>query len=193
MSRSDDLYELDRLAIKSTRVRVVALTEADLDRPSVCSGWDVQAVLSHLVGGNIRFAQALRGESADWPTRDSEPIPDALAQFDSSAAGMTAAVAGIDDPKRPALLPGGAEPPAAFAVGVHGADMLVHGWDLAVTTGQDPELDRDLCRLALSVVAKYPPSFWGSGRFFAPQLDTDSADPLDQLLAATGRDKHARV
>jgi uncharacterized protein (TIGR03086 family) len=191
MSRSDDLYALDRLAIESTRSRVAALTDADLVRPSVCTGWDVRAVLSHLVGGNIRFAQALRGEPANWPTRDAEPVTDALVQFDATAAMMTDAVERIDDPKRPTVL-AVAEPPAAFAVGVHGADMLVHGWDLAVTTGQDPELDRELCRLALSVVAKYPASFWGSGRFFAPQLDTDSADPQDQLLAATGRDKHAR-
>jgi uncharacterized protein (TIGR03086 family) len=193
MSRSDDLYALDRLATESTRLRIAALTEADLDRPSTCSGWDVRAVLSHLVGGNIRFAQALRGEAADWPSRDSEPVTSPLAQFDTTAAAMTAAIAGIDDPSRPALLPGGAAPPAAFAVGVHGADMLVHGWDIAIATGQDPELDRDLCLLALGVVAKYPESFWGSGRYFAARLDTDSVDPQDRLLAVTGRDKDVRV
>jgi uncharacterized protein (TIGR03086 family) len=193
VSRQDDLYALDRRATEATRARIAALTDADLDRPSTCSGWDVRAVLAHLVGGNIRFAQALRGEPADWPSRDAEPITAALAQFDATAATMAAAVAGIDDPSRPALLPGGAEPPAAFAVGVHGTDMLVHGWDIAIATGQDPQLDRDLCLLALGVVAKYPPSFWGSGRYFAPQLDTESADPQDRLLAITGRDKHARV
>lgn len=192
MARSDDLYDLDRLATESTRARVAALTEADLGRPSTCSGWDVRAVLSHLVGGNIRFAQALRGESADWPSRDLEPITTALAQFDTTAAAMADAIAGIDDPKRPAMLPGGAEPPAAFAVGVHGADMLVHGWDIAMSTGQDPDLDRELCVLALGVVAKYPPSFWGAGRYFAPQLDTESADPQHRLLAITGRDRLAR-
>lgn len=193
MSYRDDLCELDRLAIESTRLRVAALTETDLDRPSTCSGWDVRGVLSHLVGGNIRFAQALRGEPAHWPSRDAEPITEALAQFDTTTATMAAAVAGITDPKRPTLLPAG-EPPAAFAVGVHGADMLVHGWDLAIATGQDTGLDPELCLLAIGVIEQYPPSFWGTGRFFAERLDADDqAGPQDRLLALTGRDRHARV
>ncbi|MBO0885558.1 MAG: TIGR03086 family protein [Mycobacterium sp.] len=182
-----DPYVLDRRAIEATRTRLVALSLADLDRPSTCSGWDIRTLLAHLVGGNIRFAQALRGEPVDWPTRDEEAVTSPLAEFDASAAGMLAAVAGLADPKRPVLLPAG-EPPAVFAVGVHGADMLIHGWDIAVATGQCPELDPELCVAATAIIAKYPPSFWGSGRFFAAQVSTTSTDPQERLLALTGRD-----
>ncbi len=187
-----DFYTLDRLATASTRARLATLTVPDLDRPSACTGWDIRTLLSHLVGGNIRFAQALRGQPADWPTRDEEPISSPLEQFDASAAAMAAAVAGIDDPMRPARLPAG-EPPAVFAVGVHGADMLIHGWDLAMTTGQDLTLEPDLCLAAAKVIEKYPPSFWGSGSFFAARIDTTSTDPQDRLLALTGRDPHVRA
>lgn len=114
-----DFATLDRLATASTRARLANLSMADLDRPSACSGWDIRTLLSHLVGGNIRFAQALRGEPADWPTRDAEPVASPLAEFDASAAEMASAVAGIDDPRRAVRLPAG-EPPAAFAVSVHG-------------------------------------------------------------------------
>jgi uncharacterized protein (TIGR03086 family) len=105
---------------------------------------------------------------------------------------MAAAVAGIEDPRRPVQLEAGA-PPAAFAVGVHGADMLVHGWDLAVATGQDSTLDPDLCEAALAVIQKYPPSFWGAGRFFAPRIETTSTDPQIRLLSFSGRDPTRRV
>jgi uncharacterized protein (TIGR03086 family) len=182
-----DFATLDRLATAATRARLANLTVADLDRPSGCPGWDLRNLLSHLVGGNIRFAQALRGEPADWPTRDAEPIASPLAEFDASAAEMAAAVAGIEDPKRPVRLEAG-EPPAFFAVGVHGADMLVHGWDLAVATGQDATLDPELCEAALAVIERYPASFWGPGQFFAPRIDTDSTEPQDRLLAFSGRD-----
>lgn len=191
MSDRIDFFTLERLAMAFTRARLTRLTVADLDLPSPCAGWDVRAVLAHLVGGNIRFAQALRGEPADWATRDSEPIATPLEEFDASAAQMAAAVAAISDPARPTLLSAG-EPPASFAVGVHGADMLVHGWDLSIATGQDPTLDPDLCRVATEVIGRYPPSFWGPGRFFAPQVDTASTDPQVRLLALTGRDPQLR-
>ncbi len=186
MTERIDFIELDRLALAATRARLASLTVADLGRPSGCVGWDIRTLLAHLVGGNIRFAQALRGEPADWPSRDAEPVTSPLAEFDTSAAQWAATVGAIDDPKRPVVLPAG-EPPAIFAVGVHGTDMLVHGWDLAVATGQDAVLDPDLCSAAIRVIEKYPPSFWGPGRFFADRIATDSEHPQDRLLAMSGR------
>lgn len=192
MSARIDFPTLDRLATASTRARLAGLTVPDLDRPTSCQGWDVRTLLAHLVGGNIRFAQALRGEPADWPTRDAEPVTSPLAEFDTSAADMAAAVASMDDPRRAVRLPAG-EPPAAFAVGVHAADMLIHGWDVAIATGQDAALDPELCLAAMTVIDKYPPSFWGPGRFFAARVETTSSHPQDRLLALSGRDPHARV
>ena len=183
-----DTYALDKAATDSMRERLAALTTADLDRPTATTDWDVRALLAHLVGGNIRFAQALRGELPDWPTRDQEPITSPLGEFDASAAMMAAAVAELVDPKRLVRLPAANRPPAYFAVGVHGADMLIHGWDLDVTMGQDPTLDPDLCVAATAVIDKYPPTFWGNGRFYADRIDTASTDPMQRLLALTGRD-----
>jgi uncharacterized protein (TIGR03086 family) len=186
MTARIDFVELDRRAMAATRARLASLTAADLDRPSGCAGWDIRTLLAHLVGGNIRFAQALRAEPVDWPSRDAERVTSPLAEFDPSAEQWAAAVAAIDDPRRPVVLPA-AEPPAIFAVGVHGTDMLVHGWDLAVATGQDAVLDPELCTAAIRVIEKYPPSFWGPGKFFAERIDTDSEHPQDRLLAMSGR------
>jgi uncharacterized protein (TIGR03086 family) len=181
-----DPATFDRLAIEATRSRLAALTVADLDRASTCAGWTIRNILSHLVGGNLRFAQALRGERPDWESRDREPVSTPLTEFDPTSAEMAAAVAAIDDPKRPVILAAG-EPPALFGVAVHAADMLVHCWDVATSTGQDPTLDPQLCLAAIAVLDKYPASFWGPGRFFTSRLETHSADPQERLLAYTGR------
>jgi uncharacterized protein (TIGR03086 family) len=176
----------DRMAIAAMRTRLAALTVDDLDRPSACAGWSIRKLLAHLVGGNLRFALALNGQPVDWASRDEESISSPLREFDESAAQMTAAIEAIEVPDRPVLLPAG-EPPASFAVGVHAADMLIHVWDLAVATGQDATLDPVLCRFATAVIEKYPPSFWGAGRFFAERIETASSDPQARLLALTGR------
>lgn len=188
MTARPDPVTFDRLATESTRSRLVALTDADLDRPSTCSGWTIRNLLSHLVGGNRRFAQALRGEQPNWAGRDQEHVSTPLAEFDRTAAEMAAAVAAIEDPKQPVLLQAG-DPPALFGVAVHAADMLVHGWDIAVSTGQDPVLDPALCQAAIAVLEKYPESFWGPNGFFAAKLEPDSPDPQQRLLALTGRTK----
>jgi hypothetical protein len=71
--------------------------------------------------------------------------------------------------------------------------MLIHGWDVAIATGQDPTLDPELCLAATAVLDKYPASFWGAGRFFAPRIDIVSMDPQVRLLAYSGRDPNLRV
>lgn len=189
MSSRIDPATFDRLAIAAMRERLAKLSVGDLDRPSACAGWSIRQLLSHLVGGNLRFALALDGEAPDWASRDEEAVGSPLAEFDESAAQMTATIGQIDDPNRPALLPAGA-PPAGFAVSVHATDMLVHGWDVAVSTGQDATLDPTLCRLAIAVIEKYPSSFWGDGQFFAERIAISSDDPQARLLALTGRDPH---
>ena len=186
-----DPCAFDRRAIESTRLRLATLTVADLDRPSACAGWNIRKLLAHLVGGNLRFAQALGGQAADWDSRDEEPITSPLAEFDESAAAMTAAAEAVDDPKRLVRLPAG-EPPASFAVAVHATDMLIHGWDVATATGQDPALDPTLCLAATAVMERYPPSFWGPGQFFAERIPTDSRDPQERLLSLAGREPHPR-
>jgi uncharacterized protein (TIGR03086 family) len=181
-----DPATFDCLATDSTRARLTGLSVADLDRPASTTDWDIRTLLSHLVGGNIRFAQALRGDAVDWPTRDSEPVATPLAEFDATSADLAATIGGLSDPKQPVRLAAG-EPPAFFAIGVHAADMLIHGWDLAVATGQDATLDDDLCLAAIAVLERYPASFWGPGQFFAPRVETTSSDPAVRLLGLAGR------
>jgi len=81
--------------------------------------------------------------------------------------------------------------PAVVAVAVHATDMLVHGWDLAVATGQDRGLDPDLCEAAIAIISRFPPSTWGNPKYYAARVPSDSTEPADRLVALTGRDPTA--
>jgi uncharacterized protein (TIGR03086 family) len=185
-----DAAALDRRAVASTRRRIVQLPPADLDRATVNARWDVRTLIAHLVGGNLLYAKVLCGQDADWSTRDSREITSPLEQFDDSADELAAALDALDDPKRPVLTPAG-NIPAMWAVAIHASDMLVHGWDLAVATGQDRALDPDLCRAAIVIIDRFPAAAWGDPRFYAERKHTASVDPVDQLVALTGRDPSA--
>jgi uncharacterized protein (TIGR03086 family) len=182
-----DPAKLDSLAIASTRLRVAGLREGDLSRPTVNAGWDVRVLVAHLIGGCQLYTGVLRGQTADWAARNSQPIADPLGQFDAAAAELAEAISELDDRRRPVTIPAG-DIPATAAIAIHATDMLVHGWDLAVATGQDRRLDPDLCATATAIISQFPASTWGNPEFYAEPVHTDSADPADRLAALTGRD-----
>ncbi len=65
--------------------------------------------------------------------------------------------------------------------------MLVHGWDLAVATGQDATLDPRLAAACLDVVKPQADMLRASGAF-GSQIDTPpGADPQTRLLHLLGR------
>lgn len=182
-----DIATLDRRAAASTRLRIAALAPADLDIPTLNAGWEIHTLIAHLVEGNLLYTQMLRGQDADWGTRNSLDITSPLDQFDDSARELAAAIDALEDPALSVRIPTG-KIPAMAAVAIHATDMLVHGWDLAVAAGQDRALDPDLCRAAIAIIQQFPADTWGNPYFYAERKHTISADPVDQLIALTGRD-----
>jgi uncharacterized protein (TIGR03086 family) len=182
-----DIAAMDRRAAASTRLRMVALAPADLDIPTVNAGWEIRTLIAHLVGGNLLYTEMLRGQDPDWDTRNSVEIASPLEQFDDSARDLAVAIDALDNPARPVRTPAGTIP-AMVAIAIHATDMLVHGWDLAVATSQDRALDPDLCRAAIAIIQRFPADTWGNPHFYAERKHTSSADPVDQLIALTGRD-----
>ena len=77
---------------------------------------------------------------------------------------------------------------AGSAVGIAFADQLLHGWDLAVATGQDASMPDGLAALAYQRIHG---AFTDEQRrgVFKPELPVgDDASNQDRLLAYTGRD-----
>jgi uncharacterized protein (TIGR03086 family) len=185
-----DLLALDRRALELTGGFVHRTDPAQLGLPTPCTGWDVRALLDHVLGNNHLYAAAAAGEAVDWADRDLGRVgDDPHGAYDRSAADVRAAFAGADLGAT-IRMPFGMVT-VGQAVAVHLVDVLVHGWDLAVATGQDPALPDDLAEAAMGIVAAYPPDVWGSPVFFGDKVPSSPGDPpYVRLVALVGRDPH---
>ena len=77
--------------------------------------------------------------------------------------------------------------PGSVYAGHRFADLVIHGWDLAMATGQDTTLDPALVEACWGVVEPELTMLQGSGMFGSASNPGPSADRQAQLLAALGR------
>ena len=172
---------------------VVAVRDDQLGAPTPCTDSTLGDLLDHVDGLAFAFTMAatktpIEGGSpppsadasrlgTDWRTR----IPDRLVALagawrePTAWTGMTQA-GGVD-------LPG----EAAGLVALN--EVIVHGWDIAVASGQPYASEDDLVAGALgfvrAAVAENPN---GSPGLFGPPVPVPADGPLlDQLLGLTGR------
>jgi uncharacterized protein (TIGR03086 family) len=181
---------IDRIdaAIAMTDAIVDGMEPSQLAAPSVCEGWDVRTELNHLVGGMRIFTAELNSapagddHDADWLGADPRQ------------AYVQAAVADRAAWRRPGVLDTtvhislGALPGPMAAV-VHLTEVLVHGVDLAVATGQQRSIDEQQCADLLATMH----DMGGMDPYrvpgmFGPELPAPAgASPHRQLLAYLGR------
>ena len=151
---------------------------SDLDLPTTCVGWDVRTLLNHMIETQRFFVGSARGESVSLSQDPPELVgDDPCAVFDRARADTLATFGapGVIDRTGPAL-------------GIAFSDVLIHGWDLAASTGQDATMPDGLAEAAYSMV---------HGRFteeqrkgvFKPEVAIDATSSAQaKLLAYTGRD-----
>jgi uncharacterized protein (TIGR03086 family) len=181
-------------ATEAARVARGAAT-APLDRPTHCAGWDVRALVNHwaLYTSHGLEHRALR-----------TPLPDELTGRDFTAdpgwaeayAGqLDRAVAAWDDPAvwEGEVDLGSASMPAADVAQMIVKEMAVHGWDVAVSTGQEFHVSEGAARLVLDVVEKHGELYRRYDGFADPVAVSDGAPVFDRALAASGRDPRQGV
>jgi uncharacterized protein (TIGR03086 family) len=170
--------------------RVLAVREDQLAGPTPCAGTSVAALLDHLHGlaVGLRLAAEKRPTGApvasaaalpaDWRTR----IPRELAEL-AAAWADPAAWHGTAEP-------GGIELPAAWAGRVALTEVLVHGWDLAVATGQGYRPDPLAAEACLEFAAEFAAAApEGRDSIYGPGVPVPADAPVvDRLLGQTGRD-----
>lgn len=172
------------------RRRLAAVPDDCWSHQSVCAEWTVKEVADHVVGGN-RFAVALLDgattEEAMAAARAESFEGNPVELFDETAAAQFAAFEADGALDRVVHHPAGDMPGAAF-VGFRAGDLLLHGWDLAHSTGGDESLP---AQLAEAVHAIYVPTA-EMARSFGIFADTgtevtDDAPIAQRLLVLTGR------
>ncbi|WP_426514170.1 TIGR03086 family metal-binding protein [Dactylosporangium sp. McL0621] len=180
---------VDRIetAIATTGTVVAAVVPA-LASPSPCPGWTLRDELNHLVGGMRIFAAELSGTDAggehesDWLGADAEAAYAAAAALDRAAWRRPGALDGT-------VRLGFGVLPAPTAAVVHLTEVVVHGADLAVSTGQERHLDEEQCAWLLATMEEVGmAAFRRPGMFGAERPCPADAPAHRRLLAYLGRD-----
>ena len=83
--------------------------------------------------------------------------------------------------------PGGSEMPAAFAASILPIEILLHGWDIAQSSGQTLRVSDELVAYVRTLAEAVVPGGRARGSFADEVTPAPGASPLDQLAAFAGR------
>lgn len=195
MKETPDLRQLHRRALNQAGDLVRTVGTADLTRPSPCAGWDLAALLTHVIGQHHGFARAIRDGDAPVSAYTGPAVPDADALpvlWAESARALTEAMAAAAPDQRVRLVEFGPEAvfPADTVVGFHLLDTTVHAWDVAAALGR-PEFrpDDELVAATAEQAARVPGGEARArpGAAFGPELTVGEGDPWAAVLARLGR------
>ena len=171
--------------------RLVAGTRDDqLDAPTPCPDYTVADLADHIGGLTLAFTSSARKDgaggqasgdgsrlAAGWRVRVAADL-DALARAWADPAAWEGSTTA-----------GPVEMAAAEAAMVALDELVVHGWDLAVATGQDYHpRDADVAACTAWVASFDPPAEADAGLFGPPVVVPEDAPALDRLRGLTGRD-----
>lgn len=178
-----------RTALTWAEAKVRGVDPAMLDRPTPCSEYDVRALLGHLVATVDRARVIAEGGGPRaLPVVVTEVPDDAWAAVLATAVDKTTA-AWSDDAvlDRPAAVPWG-EVPGRVALWGYIGEALVHGWDLAVATGQHTEADPDVAVATLAAAQTILPAAIRGGDvpFAAVVEPAPDAGPTERLANWAG-------
>ena len=189
------LIDLYRNSVAAFAEKVGQVREDQWHAPTPCSDWDVRALVNHVVSEERwsvpLFAGATIAEVGnrfDGDVLDDDPILYAA----EAAEDAKAAVSETGVLERTVHLSFG-DTPADEYVRQLFADHLVHGWDLAVATGNNRTLDPEAAQSCLAWFTDEEELYRGAG-VIGPRLELSSnASPQDRLLAAFGRDPSLHI
>jgi uncharacterized protein (TIGR03086 family) len=184
-----DLPFVHARALDATDRLVRGIGDDQWDLPSVDDEWTVRELVNHVVTGNWWVPELMGGHTIEevGDRLDGDVLGD-----DPAAAYAASAVAAAETFRAP----GAMEAPALVSYGpVPGSvycghrfmDVLVHGWDIAASTGQDTQLDADLVEACWAVVEPQLEQLVGTGAFGTDHEIPEDASPQTRLLAALGR------
>jgi len=155
------------------------LTPEDQPKPTPCSDLTCHELAEHLMTSLAQLG-GMAGGTVTNPGAGSLEN-----RISVMAAQAIAAWRSVDlDGTVPG--PGGREMPASFAAGILPMELLLHGWDLAQSSGQTLRVSDEV----VAYVATLSEPVFASGRgssFAAENTVADDASPIDRLAAFAGR------
>jgi uncharacterized protein (TIGR03086 family) len=184
-----DPRPLHRRALVWVPSLVAGVGAEQLDRPTPCAEFDVRALLGHLAATVDRARVIGEGGEVFSVPHVVTDVPDDgwQAAFAARIEKMSAIWADDSLLDREMSAPWGAVPGRA-AVWGYLNETLVHGWDLAVATGQDAEADPELAGAVLAVCAQIIPAQHRGGQvpFAAVVEPAAGAGPTERVANWSG-------
>jgi uncharacterized protein (TIGR03086 family) len=177
------------------RTAIDAVRPDQLGLPTPCSDYDVDALLSHLVGVLRRLAAAGRGENPMSVVVEGLGLgPDEWSPAAAAAAHeVQAAWTDATRLDQMFVFPW-ATMPGRAVLATYLNELSVHTWDLARATGQQPDWDDDVLAVADAAIRLGLPAEHrrGAGLPVDPPFDrvvevADDAPLVDRLVAWNGR------
>lgn len=157
--------------------------------PTPCAGWDVRALVRHVVDEQ-RWAPPLLDGATVAEVGDrlaGDPLgDDPLGALDRAAAAAGAAVEAAGALDRTVHLSSGDVPGREY-VRQLAADHLVHAWDLGQALGAEPALDADAVAAVRAWFGAVEPAYRAAGVIGPRVALPDGAGPQDELVAMFGR------
>jgi uncharacterized protein (TIGR03086 family) len=169
---------------------VTSVADDQLGLPTPCPASSVGDLIDHVSSLSVAFRRAAR-KDAEGAT--AAPQPDAANLGADWRARVPREVAALGDAWRDPqawegfTAAGGIDMPGEIAGLVALNELVVHGWDIAVATGQAYAPGADEIEAAAAFVRSFDAP--RDGALFGPIVPVaDDAPPMEQLLGLTGRD-----
>jgi uncharacterized protein (TIGR03086 family) len=193
-------FDLGPTADEVARV-VQGIGDDDLALPSPCPDSSVGDLLDHFMGLTTEFRQAATKETVERARAGgpaNAPGGSSVDRLDSgwrtelpSRLAALAAAWRADDAWDGLTMAGGVELPAEVMARVAADELVMHGWDLAVATGQDFQPDHAGLRACYEfTLAAAEPGAPRDGLFGPIVAVPDDAPLLHRALGLAGRDPH---
>jgi uncharacterized protein (TIGR03086 family) len=188
--KTEKTAELLRTVLADLARVVDVIAQDQLHQPTPCAELDVAQLRNHILGWLTTFAAGFADPDGQAPRANIEgylALSDAAETVRAAAEQLDHALrAGAAE--RPLCL-GESAMPGDLALGMILWEYQVHGWDLAVATGQSwaPPAEEAEESLAFAP-GMLTEDYQGEGKTFGPPVDVPiDAPPLERLIGLSGR------
>jgi uncharacterized protein (TIGR03086 family) len=135
-----DVVDALEAALATTGTLVAGIAATQWSAPTPCPGWDVGDLVNHLVGGLRIFTAQLTGTDAGGEHEDDWLGDSPTAAYTAAATAVLAAWRTPGVMARMLSISLG-DVPAPLGAVIELTEVVVHGLDVAVATGQEDRVD----------------------------------------------------
>ncbi|MEV5690668.1 TIGR03086 family metal-binding protein [Micromonospora globbae] len=177
----------DLLAAAAPRTVAVVRGIADdqLHLPTPCRDYSVRDLLNHLYEVVVNFQDLAAKRPVEWAEKPDFLTDGWRDRFEVETGKLITA---WSDPASLEGMSPGMGMPQTTVGGMVLLDLTVHGWDLAVATGQPYAAAPEAVPVLHDLTESLAPTGRKMGVFADPVPAAEGMPDLDRLLALTGRD-----